>query len=549
MAGPKVSIIVPVYNGANYMRDAIDSALAQTWGDTEVVVVNDGSRDDGATEAIALSYGDRIRYVAKPNGGVASALNAGIAAMTGEVFCWCSHDDMHLPEKAARQVAEWDRLGRPDCVLYSDYRVIDLGGEKIADLRLDHAMLDAKPEYALLRGSVHGCSVFVPRRLFERFGGFDETLPTTQDYDLWFRMVQDVPFIHMPDVLVLSRWHDEQGSKKIDHRIEAAGLWRKMMDGIPRGRQIALEDSVHRFYIETARFLRANALDLAAEHAEARAAEGLENALVSVVVPVHTRIDMALSAVDSALAQNNASVEVIVVDDGCLPAASARLASAIASRERTRLIRQPRLGRAAACNAGWAEACGDYIAFLDPADLFLPGKISMQFRAMVESGAAVSRTCCWQRDGAGINRQFEATGQRVAEDAFADLPAHRLAVLSAIMVRQDLREAGFGFPEQAAVADAAIFWLRASARFGSLCLGQALVLARNPAAAVTDSLRVQAQYLAGIEAAVAADDHLLRTAGPHWPRLRALAAAAQTAEKAAAASRMAVTAVMRRVDA
>jgi glycosyltransferase involved in cell wall biosynthesis len=72
MQNPRVSIILPVYNGSNYMREAIDSALAQTWPNTEVVVVNDGSRDDGATEAIARSYGDRIVFVNKPNGGVGS---------------------------------------------------------------------------------------------------------------------------------------------------------------------------------------------------------------------------------------------------------------------------------------------------------------------------------------------------------------------------------------------------------------------------------------------------------------------------------------------
>jgi glycosyltransferase involved in cell wall biosynthesis len=64
MPGPKVSIIVPVYTGASHMRDAIDNALAQTWSDIEIVAVNDGSRDDGATEAIALSYRERIRYFA-----------------------------------------------------------------------------------------------------------------------------------------------------------------------------------------------------------------------------------------------------------------------------------------------------------------------------------------------------------------------------------------------------------------------------------------------------------------------------------------------------
>jgi hypothetical protein len=72
---PRVSIIIPVYNGSNFLAEAIDSALAQTYQNTEVIVVNDGSTDRGATRAIAASYGDRIRYLEKENGGVASALN------------------------------------------------------------------------------------------------------------------------------------------------------------------------------------------------------------------------------------------------------------------------------------------------------------------------------------------------------------------------------------------------------------------------------------------------------------------------------------------
>ena len=65
-----VSMIIPVYNGANYLREAIDSALAQTCPDCEVLVINDGSTDNGATEAVALSYGDKIRYFSKENGGL-----------------------------------------------------------------------------------------------------------------------------------------------------------------------------------------------------------------------------------------------------------------------------------------------------------------------------------------------------------------------------------------------------------------------------------------------------------------------------------------------
>lgn len=99
MSAPKVSIVIPVYNGANYVARAINSALNQTWDNKEVIVVNDGSTDHGNTEKAAAAFGSRIRYIAKPNGGVASALNLGIQEMTGEHFSWLSHDDLYAPQK------------------------------------------------------------------------------------------------------------------------------------------------------------------------------------------------------------------------------------------------------------------------------------------------------------------------------------------------------------------------------------------------------------------------------------------------------------------
>ena len=101
---PLVSIIIPVYNGANYLSDAINSALNQTYKKIEIIVVNDGSNDYDATEKIALSFSDQIKYIKKENGGVSTALNVGIQAMKGEYFSWLSHDDMYTQNKIESQI-------------------------------------------------------------------------------------------------------------------------------------------------------------------------------------------------------------------------------------------------------------------------------------------------------------------------------------------------------------------------------------------------------------------------------------------------------------
>ena len=99
---PLVSIIIPVYNGENYLREAIDSALAQTYKNIEIIVVNDGSKDK--TDEICKSYGSRIRYFKKENGGVSTALNLGIKKMNGEYFSWLSHDDLYYDDKIKVEV-------------------------------------------------------------------------------------------------------------------------------------------------------------------------------------------------------------------------------------------------------------------------------------------------------------------------------------------------------------------------------------------------------------------------------------------------------------
>jgi len=197
-AEEKVSIVIPVYNGANYLHEAINCALAQTYLNVEVVVVNDGSNDDGETERIALSYGDRIRYFSKENGGVATALNLGLEKMTGDYFSWLSHDDMYTPDKIEKQIKALRQFGE-QAVVSSDYCHISPAGKLLQTYRVSpqgtsntRALLAISHEVGF-----HGCAFLIPRQYFDRFGWFDPALRYTQDVDMWFRMAGNVPFIHV----------------------------------------------------------------------------------------------------------------------------------------------------------------------------------------------------------------------------------------------------------------------------------------------------------------------------------------------------------------
>lgn len=208
---PKVSIIIPVYDGSDFLREAIDSALGQTYPNIEILVINDGSNDEGMTERVALSYGARVNYCHKENGGVASALNVGIRMMSGDLFSWLSHDDVYYPEKIAAQVAELQKLPYPS-VLYSDYEVIDYKSQVIKKVLIQHYSPDKFRQALICDNPIHGCSALVPRICFEHVGLFNEGLRTTQDYDLWFRMAKKFEFHHIPVILLKSREHSKQGT-------------------------------------------------------------------------------------------------------------------------------------------------------------------------------------------------------------------------------------------------------------------------------------------------------------------------------------------------
>ena len=209
-----VSIVIPVYNGANYLRDAIDSALRQSYPDCEVIVINDGSTDNDATRSIAMRFGDRIKYIEKSNGGVATALNLGIRKARGDYISWLSHDDMYYPDKIEKQIRYINAIGTDDVIMYSDYEIIDMAQNTLQTF----AIHQLKPyDYLqnmmliLFGSAMHGCTLLLPRRCFEEVGYFDEGLRTTQDYALWFRLLKSkYRFEHIPEVLVRGRRHDKQ---------------------------------------------------------------------------------------------------------------------------------------------------------------------------------------------------------------------------------------------------------------------------------------------------------------------------------------------------
>ena len=215
---PLVSIIIPVYNGSNYVREAIDSAINQTYKNCEVIVVNDGSTDNGETEKIAKSYGERIRYYHKTNGGVSSALNFGIDKMKGTYFSWLSHDDVYEVDKVEKQINLLNKYGKEDIIGLCEIKTIDKDSKEISSVQRKRNLSTEKINNwkdalndLLINGSFYGCALLIPKEAIIKCGGFREDLRYCQDHLMWFKLVlSQIEFVYSSEKLVSLRVHDGQ---------------------------------------------------------------------------------------------------------------------------------------------------------------------------------------------------------------------------------------------------------------------------------------------------------------------------------------------------
>lgn len=262
---PKVSIIIPVYNGSNYLQEAIDSALAQTYPNCEVLVINDGSCDEGKTEAIALSYGDRIRYFKKENGGVASALNMGIRQMTGEYFSWLSHDDVYYPNKVKREVQAILASGDPMKLVQCEYDFYDeaTGTYTPTDFSKTYTLEQlTNSVFSVLQLQIHACCALIHKSHFDRVGMFDEGLRTVQDIEMWFRLFRGQKSLFVPERLYKVREHAEAGNHTIpSYYSETCRLYKNLIGQMSDQEIASIWGSTFGFYTRMNGFLRSYGLE------------------------------------------------------------------------------------------------------------------------------------------------------------------------------------------------------------------------------------------------------------------------------------------------
>ena len=248
---PKVSVIIPTYNRAYFLKEAIESVLKQTYPHFELLIIDDGSEDETAT--VVSRYQDkRIRYLFIPHQGVSKARNVGIKEARAKLIAFLDSDDLWLPKKLELQVKFFQN--RPDALICQTEEIWIRYGR-----RVNPKKYHKKPSGMIFKESLRRClispsAVMMRRELFERVGLFDESMPACEDYDLWLRVTARYPVYLLPEPLVIKRGgHSDQLSRTIP----ALDKWRikaivKILNsGILTSVQyfLALEELVYKTHI------------------------------------------------------------------------------------------------------------------------------------------------------------------------------------------------------------------------------------------------------------------------------------------------------------
>lgn len=429
-SSPRVSVVIPSYNGDRYLSQAIDSVLSQTYSNYEIVIVDDGSTDN--TSNIIQHYIDThqnpslIRYILQSNQGVAAARNRGIQEARGELIALLDQDDVFLPEKLAHQVDCFDANPRV-AIVNSGWRLIDQNNHNISDIEPWHNLPDLTLETWITRTPILPSSLMFRRECWEAVGGFNSRFNGVDDVDFIWRLgLQGYSAIWLPEITVNYRQHEQTVSNQkareranlilslhdyffsqpnlsdeilqlekparyetltwmawhlyhTNHPQAMAEFLQKSLLYTPYTVAITISDWVHRFIgycqgygyeLELEKFYNLPQWkQLIIENIPQNKPR------VSVIIPAYNCEQYIKQCVKSVLEQTYTNYEVIVIDDG--------------SQDQTReilkhffpvikYIYQDNQGAAKARNHGCEIAQGEFLAFLDGDDFFLPQKLAEQ---------------------------------------------------------------------------------------------------------------------------------------------------------------------------
>lgn len=217
----RVSVVIPTYNYANYLLEAVQTVLDQSYDDFELLIVDDGSTDNTGEMTRPLLHDPRVRYVYQQNRGLAEARNVGIRTTEGEFVAFLDADDLWLERKLERQVEIMDSTPEVGLV-YTNILFIDGEGQILTDRQWAQRRKETMFEDLLFNNVVTGSasSSMVRRECFDRVGVFDETLRSLEDLDLWLRIARCYDFQRVDEPLAKIRHHQLNMQVDVDRMAE-----------------------------------------------------------------------------------------------------------------------------------------------------------------------------------------------------------------------------------------------------------------------------------------------------------------------------------------
>ena len=233
---PKVSVVMPVYNGERFLRESLDSVFAQTFQDFEVLCVDDGSTDNSA--AVFEQYGVRIRVLRQKNAGQSAARNAGVILAKGQYIAFLDQDDLWYPSKLLRQLAAIEANSRV-VLVHCDFDRIDEKGRMVQERAgtIERASALASPMGQLIgEALIFPSAMLIRREGFARSGGFHAELQGFEDFDLIARLKQQGEFVMVEERGMAYRLHG-QGFTRAGglHIIRSRERFLRRMEGLYRG--------------------------------------------------------------------------------------------------------------------------------------------------------------------------------------------------------------------------------------------------------------------------------------------------------------------------
>lgn len=224
---PKISVIIPTYNHVLHLGQAIDSVLDQTYGNYEIIVVDDGSTDN--TRHLVEGYGDSARYIYQENRGLAGARNTGIRSARGIFMAFLDADDYFEKDNLEKKIPFLESHPEIDWV-YSDWDYLDEDNHFLERGSIKWSYRDKKLKSALFeellynRNFISPCTVVVKKSVMEAVGYFDPDVVCQEDWDLWLRLSLKYPSHYIDEVLVHVVGHPDSLSKNFSKWVHGNAL-------------------------------------------------------------------------------------------------------------------------------------------------------------------------------------------------------------------------------------------------------------------------------------------------------------------------------------